>query len=147
VIDKCQVCPGVAMLTGFAADYTTYNMKDTAQFFTASEWNLRDLRQSVGNGEDITLFAAISTGWDFFNLEDKTRLATDEWKPHQLDLLSHMLVQGAYTRADLQARFASEGTFNLTTFTNQTIKVDFDSNILSIDGAEVIFGDMQGVDG
>jgi uncharacterized surface protein with fasciclin (FAS1) repeats len=149
VIDKCQVCPGVAMLTNVAAEYTTYNMRDTAQFFVASEWNLRDLRRSVGTGENITLFASISTGWGFFSLEDTTRLAGDEWKPHQLDLLSHMLVQGAFTRDDLKARFDSEGQFNLTTLANQMIQVNYDESksTLTVDGAEVIFGDVQGVDG
>jgi hypothetical protein len=137
------------MLTGFAGDYTTYNMKDSSQFFGASEWNLRDLRLSVGNGEKLTLFAAISTGWSFFNTEDMTRLATDEWKRHMLDLLSHMIVQGEFTQADLQTRFESEGPFNLTTLVNQTIEVGYDSSEgkLTIDGAFVIFGDMQGVDG
>lgn len=149
MVDKCQVCPGIAMLTGFAGDYTTYNMKDTAQFLGASEWNLRDLRLSVGNGDALTLFAAISTGWSFFNTEDMTRLATDEWKRHQLDLLSHMLVQGVHTQADLQTRFESEGPFNLTTLLNETIEVGYDSSEgkVTINGALIIFGDMQGVDG
>jgi uncharacterized surface protein with fasciclin (FAS1) repeats len=149
VIDKCQVCPGVAMLTNVAAEYTTYNLKETAQFFGASEWILRDLRQSVGDGNNMTLFAAISTGWDFFNLEDMTRLAGDEWKPHQLDLLSHMLVQGASTREELELRYNTEGPYNLTTLANQTLAIDYDASkgALTVNGAEVIFGDIQGVDG
>lgn len=149
VVDKCQVCPGVAMLTNFAAEYTTYNVKDTAQFFGASEWILRDLRQSVGDGSNVTLFASISTGWGFFNLEDMTRLAGDEWKPHQLNLLAHMLVQGAYTREALQSRFETEGPFNLTSLANQTLSMNFDTSkgALTVNDAEVIFGDVQGVDG
>ena len=150
VIDKCQVCPGVAMLTNFAAEYTTtYNLKDTAQFFGASEWNLRDLRRSVGDGSDVTLFASLTTGWGFFNLEDMTRLAGDEWKRHQLDLLSHMIVQGKLTRDELKARFDSEGPYNLTSMANQTLAINYDADNskITVNGAEVIFGDVQGVDG
>ena len=149
VIDKCQVCNGVAMLTSVAAEYTTYNLRETAQFFGASEWILRDLRLSVGDGSNMTLFAALSTGWNFFNLEDMTRLAGDEWKPHQLDLLSHMLVQGAFTHEALQLRFNTEGPYNLTTLANQTLAIDFDASksAITVNGAEVIFGDLQGVDG
>ena len=149
VIDKCQVCPGVAMLTNVAAEYTTYNVKDTAQFFGASEWNLRDLRLSVGDGNNVTLFASITTGWSFFNLEDMTRLAGDEWKPHQLNLLSHMLVQGAYTQEALKTRFDTEGSYNLTSLANQTLVIDYEASksAMTVNGAEVIFGDLQGVDG
>jgi ethanolamine utilization microcompartment shell protein EutS len=66
-----------------------------------------------------------------------------------LDLLSHMIVQGEFTQQDLQTRFESEGPFNLTTLVNQTIEVGYDSSEgkVTIDGALVIFGDMQGVDG
>jgi hypothetical protein len=149
VIDKCQVCPGVAMLTSVAAQYTQYNLKDTAQFFGASEWNIRDLRRSVGDGSNVTLFAAITTGWNYFNVEDMTRLAGDEWKPHQLDLLAHMLVQGTYTNAQLLERYQAEGPYNLTTLTNQTIEVSFDTSkdAITIDGGDIIFSDLQGVDG
>lgn len=149
MIDKCQVCPGVAMLTSVAAGYTQYNLKDTAQFFGASEWNIRDLRRSVGDGTNLTLFAAITTGWDYFNVDDLTRLASDEWKPHQRDLLAHMLVQGSYTYAQLLERYLAEGPFNLTTLTNQTIEVNLDDSkdVLTIANGEIIFSDLQGVDG
>lgn len=150
VIDKCQVCPGVAMLVDVASLHTIYNLKDTAQFFQASEWNRRDLRESVGDGSPLTLFASISTGWDFFNVDDMTRIAGDEWKPHQLDLLSHMLVQGIYTKEDLKAKYeAAGGAFNLTTLVNQTIKIEFDktSDKVTADGGELFFPNIQGVDG
>ena len=137
------------MLVDVASLYTIYNLKDTAQFFQASEWNRRDLRESVGDGSPITMFASISTGWNFFNMDDVTRLAGDEWKPHQLDLLSHMLVQGLYTKEDLQAKYELEGAFNLTTLANQTIKVEFDktNNKVTVEGGDLFFPNIQGVDG
>jgi hypothetical protein len=149
VIDKCQVCPGVAMLVAVASEFTVYNLKDTAQFFQASEWNRRDLRQSVGDGTAVTLFATINTGWNFFNMEDITRLASDEWKPHQLDLLAHMMVQGTLTLKDLTTRYEQEGPYNLTSLVNQSIPVDFnkESNKLMVGGGDVFFSDIQGVDG
>jgi hypothetical protein len=149
VIDKCQVCPGIAMLTDVASEYTVYQLLDVAQFFRASEWNLRDLRLSVGNGELLTLFASISTGWDVFNTEDMTRLSGDEWKPHQLDLLAHCLVQGRLTKEDLQERYDNEGPFNLTSLVNQTILVDFNkaTQKLTVAKGDLFFPNIQGVDG
>lgn len=137
------------MLTDVASVYTVYNLKDTAQFFTASGWNLRDLRRSVGDGSPVTLFASINDGWNVFNMDDINRLAGEEWKPHQIDLLSNMLVQGYYTYQDLQARFNKTGAYNLTTLINQTILIDFDSvkNTLSAAGGDIFFPNIQGVDG
>lgn len=149
VVDKCLVCPGVAMLVDVAAVYTKYNLKDTAELFRASEWNLRDLRQSVGDGSALTLFASILTGWSFFNQDDQTRLSGDEWKPHQLDLLSHMLVQGVHTKEDLLAQYNQKGAFNLTSLLNQTIEVNLNTtmNDVSVAGGEFIKSNIQGVDG
>jgi Fasciclin domain len=137
------------MLTDVASEYTIYNTLDVAQFFRASEWNLRDLRLSVGDGSDLTLFASINTGWSIFNTDDTTRLAGDEWKPHQLDMLSHMLVQGRWTEQDLKDKYETNGAFNLTSLLNQSIPVDFDSatGFITIAGGDLFFPDIQGVDG
>lgn len=149
VVDKCQVCPGVAMLVDVAAKHTIYNLKDTAQFFRVSEWNNRDLRQSVGDGTDITLFASINTGWGFFNLEDVTRLASDKWKRHQWDLLRHMMVQGAHTYESLKERYDEEGPFNMTSLTNENILIGFDDTKqkVTVAGGEIFFPNIRGVDG
>lgn len=137
------------MLTDVASEFTIYNLRDMAQFLRASEWNMRDLRLSVGNGSDVTMFASINTGWSVFSTEDTTRLSGDEWKPHQLDLLGHSIVQGRLTKEDLQARYDKEGAFNLTSLINQTILVDFDplSDSITVDGGDLFFPNIQGVDG
>jgi uncharacterized protein YvpB len=137
------------MLTNVAAEYTIYKMKFMAQFFRASGWNLRNLRESVGDGSPITLFASVDDGWKFFNIEDINRLAGEEWKPHQLDLLGNMIVQGIHSYQDLQTRFDKEGAYNLTTIINQTILIDYDkaNSKLTAAGGDIFFPNIQGVDG
>jgi len=137
------------MLTRTAAEFTKYNLEDTAQMLYSSEWNMRDLRLSVGDGSKLTLFASLNTGWNFFNQVDKTRLTTDKWKRHQWDLLSHMLVQGYLTKSDLRDRYDQEGPYNLTSLANQTILVDFDNTEkkLIVDKGDLFYPNIEGVDG
>jgi uncharacterized surface protein with fasciclin (FAS1) repeats len=150
VVDKCQVCLGIAMLTNIASEYTLkYNLRDASQFFVASLWNLRNLSQSVGDGTDVTLFASVNSGWWFFNLEDVTRLASDEWHPHKLDLLRHMLVQGRYTYGDLYARYQNEGPYNLTSLAGQPLQVGYNeaNKTITIEKGNFLYKDIYGVDG
>jgi len=150
IVDKCILCSGVAMLTAYAADYTIYDVDNVAQFFVASEWNLRELSQSVGDGGKITLFAAADSGWDLVNSEDITRLTTDKWKLHQWDFLSHMMVQGAYTIKDLKDKYAiNQGPYNLTSLAGEPLFFDFDESRsqLTIQGGDVVKKDIKGVDG
>lgn len=150
VVDKCQVCLGVAMLANVAAEYTVqYNMRDTSQFLIASEWNLRNLSQSVGDGTDITLFASVNTGWGAFDLEDVTRLASDEWNPHKLDLLRHFLVQGRHTYGDLYAKYQSQGPFNLTSLAGQPLRVGYNeaAKAVTVEDGNFVYKDILGVDG
>lgn len=137
------------MLVNYAAEYTSHNMKDTAQFFIASEWNLRNLSLSVGDGGPVTLFATADSGWNIFNIEDVTRLATDKWKPHQWDMLRHMCVQGIYLESDLKALYDQSGPYNLTSLAGQPIAFDFDpvKNVMTVDGGDLFFADVKGVDG
>jgi hypothetical protein len=137
------------MLVDVASQYTAYQVGDTAMFFRASEWNLRDLRTSVGNSSDLTLFASIDKGWSFFNNEDKVRLTTDEWKRHQWDLLSHMLVHGIHTEETLRSRFEKEGPYNLTSLAHQPLMIDFDEETsqVTLEKGNLFKTDMKGYDG
>jgi uncharacterized surface protein with fasciclin (FAS1) repeats len=151
VVDKCIVCSGVSMLTSYASEYTNYNMKDMSQYLTASEWNLRNLSLSVGDGGPITLFAASDPGFDIFNLEDITKLATDKWKPHQWDLLRHTMLQGEFLEEDLISLWHehNETAYNMTMLSGQNVLFDYDveKNKVLVDGGELWYPDIQGVDG
>ena len=139
------------MLTNYAAEYTIHNLRDVSQLFVGSEWNLRDLRQSVGFGTEITLFAPINTAWNFFTLEDTTRLATDKWKRHLWDLLKHLITQGRFTHADLQGMVAANGgkPVNITMLTGEQSVLSYDAarNVVMINGGDLYFTNVKGVDG
>jgi hypothetical protein len=138
------------MLAEYAGDYTTHITKIVSQYFISSEWNRRNLSKSVGDGGPITLFAAVNDGWSSVNGEDATRLSTDVWKPHQLDLLRHMMVQGNFTEQMLRDRYVTEkGAYNMTSLANQTLQVMVDpvTNNLTIAGGSILFNDIKGVDG
>jgi len=147
-VDKCLVCPGIAMLTEYASEFTSHNTKDISQFLTSSEWNRRNLSLDVGDGSPVTLFAAINTGWDSLTGEDITRLSTDMWKPHQWDFLRHMMIQGNYSLAELRQMVSDAGgALNVTSLANQTLSLEVDGNTLSVNGGEVFYPDIHGVDG
>lgn len=138
------------MLTEYASEFTRNNMKDIAQYFTASEWNRRNLSMSVGDGGPITLFAPVNTGWGKVTGFDTTRLSTDMWKPHMWDMLRHMLVQGNYTEKELrQMVIDNKGPYNITTLAGQHILLDIDKerDKLLVDDGEVFYSDIHGVDG
>jgi len=149
-VDKCLVCPGVSMLAEYASEYTVHNTKDVAQFFISSEWNLRNLSLSVGDGGPVTLFASLNSGWDALTGEDITRLSTDMWKPHQWDFLRHMMVQGNWTEVELRQMVSEAGgMFNMTSLANQTLylQVDEDRDVLMVNGGDLFYPDIHGVDG
>ena len=152
VVDKCIVCSGVAMLANYAAEYTTYNMGRSAQFMISSEWNLRNLSRSVGNGQPVTLLACEDGAWSIFGLETNTRLASDTWKPHRLDLLRHHLLQGEYTKddfIDLYFNVYDESEYNLTTLAGQNITLNYDTQreVVTVQGGTLWYPDIKGVDG
>lgn len=151
VVDKCIVCSGVAMLANYAAEFTNYNLRDVSQFFIASEWNLRNLSLSVGDGGKVTLFACADTGFNRFNLEDTTKLASDKWKPHQWDLLRHNILQGEYTEQDLIDLYYNNSgmEYNLTALSGQNITFDYDEEreVVLVQGGDLWFSDIKGVDG
>lgn len=138
------------MLSNYAGVYTMHNMKTLSEFFISSEWNLRNLSLSVGDGGPVTLFAAVSTGWSLVTGIDQTRLLTDMWKPHQWDFLRHMMIQGNYTEAELRQMVKNAGgTLNLTSLANQTLTLELptEDEKLKLDGGDLFFPDIRGVDG
>jgi len=151
VVDKCIVCSGVSMLTNYAAEYTNYNLRDISQFLIASEWNLRNLSRSVGDGGKITLFACADTGFNIFNLEDTTKLASDKWKPHQWDLLRHNIFQGEYKEQDLKDMWYnnSQKEYNMTALSGQNVTFDYDEkrDMVLVQGGDLWFPDIKGLDG
>ena len=150
VVDKCLICPGVAMLTNYAAEYTIHNLRDVSQFLIASGWNLRDLSLSVGDGGPITMIAPVNAAWNFLNLDDTVRLATDKWKRHLFDLLKHLLIQGQYSKEDLKSLVeANGGPVNVTMLNGEhsVVTYDLQQNLVMIDGGKLFFSDVNGVDG
>ena len=150
VVDRCLICPGVAMMADYAAQKTIHNMEDVSQFFVASEWNLRNLSLSVGDGGPVTLIAPSNTAWNFLGLQEKTRLATDKWKRHLWDLLKHLLIQGKYAKEDLK-RIVEEngGPVNVTMLSGEHVVVTYDLalNLVMVDGGKLFLSDISGVDG
>ena len=133
------------MLVDVAYQYTMYDTSDYAQLMGASEWNRRDLRLSIGDGTDITMFASIHAGWDFFNRDDMLRITTDEWKKHMLNLLAHTMVQGIWTKEALYERFEQIGPYELTSLAGEPIEVDFSKG--GVEGGDLFFPNIIGVDG
>jgi uncharacterized surface protein with fasciclin (FAS1) repeats len=129
-----------------------FNLKDMSQFLMASEWNLDNISMSVGNGGKVTMFAGADDGWDFLNLEDITRISTDEWKYHLWDLLRHSMVHGEYLVQDLKNMWLfdyNETDFNMTSLANQNITIGYNKerDMVTVDGGNLWLGDIQGVDG
>jgi uncharacterized surface protein with fasciclin (FAS1) repeats len=149
ILDKCPICPGIAMLANYAAEFTNHGLRDVSQLFVGSEWNLRNMSMSVGAGGPLTLFAPTNTGFDFFTLDDTTRLATDKWKRHLWDLLKHFLVDGELTKEDLKTRVQTQGKFNMTMLTGEPVLFDYDvdRNVVLVEGGDLYFPDVLGVDG
>lgn len=133
------------MLVDVAYQFTMYNTGDYAQLLRASEWNRRDLRLSVGNGTEVTMFASINTGWDFFNRDDMLRITTDLWKTHMLNLLEHTMVQGIWSKEALFERYEQVGPYDLTSLAGEPIRVDFSAG--GVEGGDLFFPNIQGVDG
>mmetsp|Transcript_1548 Transcript_1548/g.3358 ORF Transcript_1548/g.3358 Transcript_1548/m.3358 type:complete len:740 (-) Transcript_1548:97-2316(-) len=161
VVDKCIVCSGVTMLLEYAAIYSPFNMKDSAQFWETSEWNLRNLSMSIGDGNKITVFAALDNAFGAFNAEDISRISTDKWKVHQWDFLKHQSVQGEYTEDDLiELWYNNSGrAYKLTMLSGEDVTFDYSEERKKIqiqgntktDGSNVYgdlwFANLKGVDG
>ncbi|KAL7577256.1 hypothetical protein ACA910_003577 [Epithemia clementina (nom. ined.)] len=152
VVDKCVVCSGVGMLLDYASRYTeTPNLKDAAQFWETSEWNLRNLSMSTGNGSAITLLAARDEAFNIFNPEDVSRISTDMWKNHQWNFLNHNMLQGIYLEADF-ARLWEENLgkpYNLTALSGENVTFDYDDarKVVLIQGGDMIKSNIIGLDG
>lgn len=134
-----------------------YSMEYAYGFLWSTGWNVRDIRQSVGDGAEVTIFAMTRTGWTSFldrfglaaNREEFLRLIDRSWRPHLLDLVSNSMVQGLWSHERLMQRFQQEGPYNLTTLANEMIEVDYSTErqMLVVGGGNLIVKDMQGVDG
>ena len=154
VVDKCIVCSGVSMLANYGAEFTNYNLRDISQFLISSEWNLRNLSLSVGDGGPITLLASADSGFNIFNLEDTTKLSSDKWKPHQWDLLRHNILQGVYTEQDfIDLWYQNQTAYNLTTLAGQNVTFDLrhdeetNKDVVLVQGGDLWYPNIKGVDG
>lgn len=105
IIDRCLFCPGIGLMTGYAAEYTSNNVSDISKFLIASGWNLRDLSKSIGDGSALTFFASSDSLAD----DDVMRLLSSRWKPHLLDFLMANIVQGEYSGNTLASAFLDGG--------------------------------------
>jgi len=151
VVDKCIVCSGAAMLLEYAAVYSPYSLKDAAQFWESSEWNLRNLSMSVGDGRPVTIFAAIDAAFDVFASDDRARLSTDKWKVHQLNFLRHNMLQGVYMEDDfVELWYNNSGKeYNITALSGENITFDYDEERkkVMVEGGDLWFSNIKGIDG
>ena len=152
VVDKCVVCSGVAMLLEYSAWLLDKpNLDDASQFFESSEWNLRNLSMSTGNGSKVTLFGARDEAYNIFNPQDVSRISTDKWKRHQWNFLEHNMLQGEYTMETFQSLWAENlgKPYNLTAISGENITFDYDEQrqVVLVQGGDVIASDLQGIDG
>lgn len=139
------------MLMIFCADYTTINLKDMAQYYRSSEWNLRNLTTSIGTAQgSFNVFAPLQDGYGEFNIEVAVRISTLEWRRHLWDFLLHMTVEPAYTTEELYEVVTDAGGYlemKMLSGFNTTFEIDQEGE-LTIDGARFLKPyDMKGVDG
>ena len=139
------------MIMIFCADYTTINLKDMAQYYISSEWELRNLTKSIGTGHgSFNVFAPLQDGYGEFNIEVGVRISTLEWKRHLWDFLLHMTVEPAYTTEELYELVTDAGGYlemKMLSGFNTTLRIEPDGE-LTIDGARFLKPyDMKGVDG
>jgi hypothetical protein len=150
VVDKCLVCPGIAMLTQYAGDWSPFDMRETSDFLISSEWNMRNLSLSVGSGGLMTMFAPVKQAWEVLNQDDIIRLASDKWKPHQFNLLGNLLVEGIWLEQDLKDKyFENGGPYILNSTINEEVSIDYDEvrDVVMVKGGDLFFADIKGVDG
>jgi hypothetical protein len=150
VLDKCLVCPGISLLVEYAGDFSPFDMRATSQFLISSEWNLRDLRLSIGSGAELTMFAPVLQAWNVLNQDDVVRLASDKWKPHQFNLLGNIIVEGIWLEQDLKDKYKAEGgPYNLYSTINQTVPITYDEerDVIMVTGGDLFLADIKGVDG
>ena len=151
IVKKPLVPPGLAMLMGFCAEYTTINLKDMAQYYKSSEWNLRNLTKSIGTDQgSFNVFAPLQSGYGEFNIEVAVRISTLEWKRHLWDFLLHMTVEPAHTTDEWYDIVEGAGGYlqvKMLSGFNTTMEINEDGD-LTIDGPKFLKPyDMKGVDG
>ena len=139
------------MVMDFAAEYTSINLKDMAQYYRSSEWNLRNLTRSIGTGQgSFNVFAPLQSGFGEFNIEVGVRISTLEWKRHLWDFLLHMTVEPARTNEEWYQLVNDAGGYlqvKMLSGFNTTMQIDEEGE-LTIDGARMLKPyDMKGVDG
>lgn len=151
IVKKPLIPPGLAMIMAFCAEFTTINLKDMAQYYRSSEWNLRNLTKSIGTAQgSFNVFAPLQDGYGEFNIEVGVRISTLEWKRHLWDFLLHMTVEPAYTTEELYDIVTNAGGYmqmKMLSGFNTTLEID-EAGELTIDGARLLKPyDMKGVDG
>ena len=152
VVDKCPICPGVAMLNAYTDEYTNHQTGDTAQLFRASQWNLRNLSLSIGSGQKLTVFSPTDSAWQKDVDEDVVvRVSTLKYIRHLWNFLEHMAIEGEFTRQDLIDLWNTNGQqpYNMTSVSGEDVEFDYDptTETLTIDGGDIYFSDIRGVDG
>ena len=153
IVDKCIVCSGVAMLSYYASIKTSYQVSVASEFLIASDWNLRNLSRSVGDGGPITLLVADDLAWqNRFDLEDTVLLAAPHFKAHLWDLLLHNILPGSYSAQDFKDLYNNvhgQKAYNLTSLSGQSILIDYDTqrDMVMVAGGDLYFADIKGIDG
>jgi len=135
----------------FMAQFTTINLKDMAQYYKSSEWDLRNLTRSIGTGQgSFNVFAPLQDGCGEFNIEVAVRITTLEWRRHLWDFLLHTTAEPARTTEELyEAVEAADGFLPVKMLSGfeTTFEID-DEGEITIDGARMLKPyDVKGVDG
>lgn len=150
IVDKPLVAPGLAMVMGFCADFTTINLKDMYQYYVSSGWNLRNLTRSIGTDQgSFNVFAPLQDGFGSFNIEVGVRISTLEWERHLWDFLLHLTVEPARTSEEWTELVKDNGgKMSVKMLSGFPIEMAIIDEELTINKARIIGPyDMQGVDG
>jgi len=151
IVTKPLIPPGIPMIMKFCAEYTTINLKDMAQYYKSSGWNVRNLTTAIGTDQgSFNVFAPLQSGYGKFNIEVGIRISTLEWQRHLWDFLLHLTVEPAYTTEQLYQIVEDAGGYlqmKMLSGFNTTFQIDQDGE-LTVDGARFLRPyDMKGVDG
>lgn len=146
-MDHCLSCPGVGMLTLYAAEITDRSIDRMASLLEASGWDLN----SLGNNGTITLMVPKNFGFEavFQTKEDWDRILLDSrWRGHVRAILRSCILDEALNTTQMKQRF-NAGDVKLTTMSGEQKVLGYneDSDSLTFSHARISFSDIVGVDG
>jgi hypothetical protein len=140
------------MLMGYTADFTTIDLKVMHQLFITSEWNPRDLGETIGTAQgNFTIFCPLSDGFGDLTPEIIGRFSTLFWRRHLRSLLLHMITEPALTTEQWYERVEQAGgqlSVEMLSGFNISFVIDANSYELLVDGSPLTTSSvLKGIDG